>query len=231
MISFSHINLWASFRRLRPWTTKFKLKGRDYGGWYDATSDARLRWFAEAFPDATSVLELGSLEGGHTCGLTRLPGVKRVVGVEGRAENIIRAKFVQKKLGYRAEFVQADLESYDLSKLGRFDTIYCCGLLYHLTKPWDLLARIAKVTDRLFLSTHFTLETPPPARENGIPGQWVGEFGLADPLSGLSRQSFWPTRAGLTQMLKVVGFRERHAYESNEKHPNGPLVTLSAARN
>ena len=230
MFSFSHINLWASFRRLRPWTTKFKLKGRDYGGWYDAANDTRIGWFAAAFPDAISVLELGSLEGGHTCGLTRLPGVKRVVGVEGREENIIRAKFAQKKLGYRAEFVQADLEAFDLSKLGRFDAVYCCGLLYHLTKPWELLARIAKVTDRLFLSTHFTFENPPPANENGIPGQWVGEFGLADPLSGLSRQSFWPTRTGLTRMLNAVGFRAQHVWETNEKHPNGPLVTLSAAK-
>ena len=47
----------------------------------------------------------------------------------------------------------ADLEYWDFSSLGYFDAILCFGLLYHLARAADLLARCARSTKTVFLET------------------------------------------------------------------------------
>ena len=37
----------------------------------------------------------------------------------------------------KAELHVADLEEDDLSSYGRFDGVFCAGILYHLTRPWE----------------------------------------------------------------------------------------------
>ncbi|HNG31197.1 MAG TPA: hypothetical protein PK012_15860 [Blastocatellia bacterium] len=59
------------FAALQPWITKFVIEGRAYGGQFDALQDGRLTQFRQCFPSAQEILELGSLEGGHTIGLAR----------------------------------------------------------------------------------------------------------------------------------------------------------------
>jgi hypothetical protein len=123
------MHLRDEFERRGPWVTRFTIDGQPRGGQYDAWNDPRLRWFQERFPDVATVLELGSLEGGHTARLAAQPGVRRVVGVEGRPANIERARFVHGLLGStNVEFVQADLEHADLSSLGTFDAVACLGV-------------------------------------------------------------------------------------------------------
>ena len=56
-------DLKREFDRRRPWVTKFVIQGREYGGHYDAANDSRLKWFQQDFPDAQTILELGSLDG------------------------------------------------------------------------------------------------------------------------------------------------------------------------
>jgi len=51
------------------------------------------------------------------------------------------------------------------------------------------------------------------------------EAGLADPLSGLSRNSFWPALNSLMDMLNEHGFKTIRVIEKNPNHPNGPCVT------
>jgi hypothetical protein len=58
-------------------------------------NDGRVAWFFQHIPQPRTILELGSLEGGHTLALSRHPGVERVLGLEGRSENFRRAQFVK----------------------------------------------------------------------------------------------------------------------------------------
>src|SRR6187549_161567 len=119
-------NLGAEFERLKPWITKFHLEGADYGGNFDAMNDARIAQFFDIFPEAETVIELGSLEGGHSFALARNPSVKRVVAIEGREKNIEKAKLVQKILGdKKVEFTQGDLEKLDFAQFGTFDAVFC----------------------------------------------------------------------------------------------------------
>lgn len=216
------------FDRLEPWITQFEIDGKIYGGWYKAMTDARLGRFFDAFPNAGRVLELGSLEGGHSVALARNAAVSEVVGVEGREENLARAELVARAFGAaNVTFQLADLETYDLGSLGRFDTVFCVGLLYHLPRPWEFLRRVRAVCGRLFLCTHHAPETDSPLIEHGYHGRGYTEFGRDEPLSGLSSTSFWPNLSSLEHMLRDEGFDQidRLALEGS---PNGPLCTLAA---
>jgi hypothetical protein len=219
----------GQFRALGPWVTKFMIDGVSYGGSYYTMRDGRITQFREAFPDAETVLELGSLEGGHTLALSRLAGVKRVVAIEAREPNIERARLIQRLLSLNnVEFVQGDLETYELRGLGRFDAVFCVGLLYHLTAPWALLERVAKASHGLFLWTHYVSDDRANLVANGYRGTSHPEGGPNDPLSGLSPAAFRPTLSSLQQMLADHGFPNIDIIQTEPSHQNGPAVTIVA---
>ena len=98
------------FEKRGPWVTKYNVNGKTYGGNYDAQNDKRIEWFFQYFPKIKTIMELGSLEGGHTVALAKHPGVEKVIGIEGRKSNIDKARFVQQVLGVdNAEFIEANI--------------------------------------------------------------------------------------------------------------------------
>lgn len=228
------------FTRRGPWLSRYRIGDREYGGHLDYWRDPRLELFARAFPHVRTVLELGSLEGGHSFELAKRPGVERVVAIEGREDNVKRAVFVRDLLGLsQVEFLVANLEEYPLSPLGRFDVVFCSGLLYHLPKPWRLVREIAMVSDHLFIWTHVASERVMRSWKQRVKqlvrleptGYTYSEFGLSDPLSGMSNTSFWPTLAGLQRMLRRAGFTEQRILHTEPEHPHaGPAVTLAASK-
>jgi len=212
------------FKARGPWVTRFRIGDRNYGGKVDLVDDGRIDDFAAAFPGCRTVLELGSLEGAHSFSLARR--VERVVAVEGRDENIARARFVQGLLGVdNVEFVAADLETTPLESFGPFDAVFCVGLLYHLPQPWLLLDQLAAVAPNVFLQTHYAERAETTA--DGLPGRNYREFGRSDPLSGLSPTSFWLTIPALTERLEQGGYAVELLADDPDAR-NGPIVTLAA---
>ncbi len=147
----------SDFARLAPWVFKFRINGADYGGEISAVEDERLEQFFRFAPKAARILELGSLEGAHTVQLAARTGVTDVVAIEGRAANIAKAELVQRSLGVaNATFVLANLEKADLASYGRFDAVFCSGLLYHLPEPWKLIQALPHAAPKLFVWTHYS---------------------------------------------------------------------------
>ncbi|MCW5198839.1 class I SAM-dependent methyltransferase [Desulfobulbus sp. F4] len=219
----------CEFRRHGPWRTKFVIQGQTYGGEYDAANDPRLDRFAECFPHAEHILELGSLEGGHTFALASQPQVKQLTAVEGRSGNLRRAQFVQRLLGIgKVRFVAGNLESFDLESLGAFDVAVCMGLLYHLPEPWVLLERLRRVAPAIYLWTHYAEERQARQTRHGYRGriyrEWLYWFEV---LSGLSARSFWPTLKDLILMAQRAGYNEVVVVADEPGHVHGPAVTLS----
>lgn len=126
------------------------------------------------------------------------------------------------------KFVEANLETCDLSSFGQFDTVFCSGLLYHLSEPWKLIKEIGVITTKLFILTHYITEDKTDQVVNGFRGWWYQEAGLEDPLSGLSPRSFWPTFQSLQDMLKQNGFTTLKILENNSEHPHGACVSIAA---
>ena len=135
------------------------------------------------------------------------PASKRSSPSRARDYNVEKARLVQRLLGItNVTFVEANLETFDLKCLGRFDAIYCVGLLYHLPKPSELLAKLKEVSDVLYLNTHYCRANCVSCTVDGHEGANWREFGYRDPLSGLSNWSFWPTLKSLTKILLDAGY-------------------------
>ncbi|HEY2615472.1 MAG TPA: class I SAM-dependent methyltransferase [Chthoniobacterales bacterium] len=223
------MDLTAEFAALAPWIFQFRIGDRDYGGAISAVSDARLDQFFRFAPNATNILELGALEGAQTFILAERAGVKKVIALEGRAANLRKARFVQKLLGVEnAIFEQANLEEADLSAYGQFDAVFCCGLLYHLPKPWELIQRLPSIAPMLFLWTAYAAENEAQELPNGMRGKIHVEGGPNEPLSGLSPTSTWLTLESLITLLTTSGYASVHVIHNDLTHVNGPAVTIGA---
>jgi SAM-dependent methyltransferase len=223
------MDIQSEFDKRAPWVCQFRIGESDYGGATSFRRDHRIEHFFKAFPHAQTVLELGPLEGAQTIELLRRPQVRRVVGIEARASNIEKAKFVQGLLGIEnVELIQANLEEFDLTTLGKFDAVFCCGLLYHLSTPWKLIEQIAKVSENLFIWTHYSDETRADQTVNGLRGHFQTEGGMNESRSGLGPTSFWMTLESLTKILTQSGYKAIDVIENNLDHVNGPVVSLAA---
>ncbi|MEY2493349.1 MAG: hypothetical protein QOH24_2300, partial [Verrucomicrobiota bacterium] len=175
------------FAKLGPWVFQFRIDGENYGGGISAAGDARVERFFRFAPSAATILELGSLEGAHSFILAERPGVQRVLALEGREANLRKARFVQELLKiHNVEFFQANLEYADLTALGKFDAVFCCGLLYHLPEPWKLLVQLPAVAPRLFIWTQYAAEEEARDFSDGLRGKIHVEGGPDEPLSGMS---------------------------------------------
>jgi hypothetical protein len=219
------------FAKLGPWIYQFRIAHRIYGGGISAVGDERVERFFRFAPHSETILELGSLEGAHSFILAEHPGVKRVVALEGREANLRKARFVQELLRIRnVEFAQANLEDADLTRLGNFDAIFCCGLLYHLPEPWTLIQQCPSVAPLFFIWTQYAAENEARDVGYGLRGKTHIEGGPDEPLSGMSATAIWLTLDSLRDLLARSGYGRVEIIYDDPAHANGPAVTIGARR-
>lgn len=225
----SSSDLTAEFARFGPWIFQFRIDGQDYGGGISAVGDARIDQFFHFAPEVETILELGSLEGAQTFILAERPGVQRVLALEGREANLRKARFVQELLQVRnVEFAQANLEHAELAQFGKFDAVFCCGLLYHLPEPWKLIEQLPALAPILFIWTQYAAEEEAMDVGRGLRGKIHGEGGPDEPLSGMSATSIWLTLASLRELLRASGYKKIDILHDDPTHANGPAVTIGA---
>ena len=213
------------FDRRGPWITQFQIDGEKVGGWYDPASGDRFPLFQQYHPEPKRVLELGCLEGGFSVLLGEI--AEQVTAIDSRFQNLDRARWVASKKGLsNIDFRQMNLETAELTQLGHFDTVFNVGLLYHLSEPWNLLKRLALICESMFVWTHVAEDKDTLSERNGYYGKIYSEYGHADPLSGMSNKSFWPSTDELIRMLGDCGFAEVEVLRE-ESHPPGPAVILT----
>ena len=110
--------------------------------------------------------------------------------------------FARERLSSKVEFRRMDVHELDPDQVGRFDLVFCAGVLYHLRNPLIGLERIRRVTrDRLILETHSLL----PALHEWTP--LITFFpGDEDAPQFAWHHGGYPTRAWLLDALKAAGF-------------------------
>ncbi len=198
----------------------------------DATPMDQLPWFLSArrilttvFPndrEKVRLADLGCLEGGYSVEFARL-GFS-VTGLEVRESNFAACKFVKSKTDLpNLTFVKDN--AWNLPKYGKFDGVFCCGLLYHLDEPRKFIEMISSLTNRIAIfQTHFaaTYEVQHPhhnlsplTTNEGVPGRWFAEFTDKDSFrkredhrwsSWDNTRSFWIQREYLIQTIRDAGF-------------------------
>lgn len=117
------------------------------------------------FPGDKSHLRLadiGCLEGGYAVEFARMGF--QVLGVDVRELNIAACNYVKSKIDLpQLTFVEDN--ALNIADHGKFDAVFCCGLLYHLDYPRKYLETLSSVTEKLLiLQTQFSTISPGDAR-------------------------------------------------------------------
>jgi hypothetical protein len=170
--------------------------------------------------DQLRVLDLACHEGGYALELA-LHGA-RVLGIEGRAANVEKARFAAEVLGVdQVEFELGDVRELSAERHGRFDVVLCLGILYHLEAPdaVRLIEQCAELCDRMLVVRSAVALSPDFDEEiNGhrYRGRRYQENVRHRGASLENPVSILPTRASLTNLLDDVGFSSvlelRHPY-------------------
>jgi tRNA (mo5U34)-methyltransferase len=123
-------------------------------------------------------------------------------------------------LGYDSERCQRrELSVYEVSpqELGRFDSVFCFGTLYHLRHPLLALDRLAALCDRQIYVESAILDDYSPYRGglgHGYPGgQMVVEFYPEDQYASNHTNWWVPTLHTLAHMLRAAGFQTVEAWK------------------
>lgn len=196
-----------------------------------------------------SVLELGPLEGGHTCMLEKA-GAREIVAVEANARAFLKCLIAKEVLGLKAaKFVLGDFEAYLRSPPRRFDAAIACGVIYHLRNPVELILNLAGVTDRVYVWTQYFIaervaaiahmkhrfRRSEPAEVGGF-RHTLNRYEYGDFLDttrfagGSDDYSSWLSREDLLGAFRHAGFTQIVVGEDDLEHTNGPCISFVAKK-
>jgi len=143
---------------------------------------------------------------GYFSGLLRSMGFE-VTGVDGREQNVEEAQ--RRNPGVR--FSQSDAEDPRLRALGKFDLVFCFGLLYHLENPLLAIRHLHAMTGSLLLVEGVIFPGDGPIM--GLVDEGPSED------QGLNHIAFYPTEACLQKMLYCAGFQFVYRFAVQPGHP------------
>lgn len=212
--------------------------------------DGRIQWLNQRFPVAgKTVLELGPLEGGHTWQLERL-GAANILSLEANTRAFLKCLIVKELLDMkRACFRCVDFMAYLESNPEPVDLCVASGVLYHMRQPVALLERVCRMTDSLFLWTHyydealirrnrdiaFRFSPGIPAEHGGFRhilyrrGYGAGLFSRRS-FGGNASFSYWLSRNDILGALRHFGMVAIETQFEQTDHPHGPCFALLAKR-
>jgi ubiquinone/menaquinone biosynthesis C-methylase UbiE len=189
-------------------------------------------------------LDIGCHEGFYSLAMAQR-GVRNVVGVDARPENLKRARFVAKAAGIDNVIYREGCVETLAADLGRtFELTLFLGLLYHVEDPMRCLRQVAAVTGELCMIETQVVEEVEGYAEWGSrdwtrPYQGViavidekREFDAGNRETGVSPMATCPSPKALLFMLKRAGFRRaeilRPPADAYEQHARGKRVVCAA---
>ena len=178
---------------------------------YDALNAARGEVVARLLPDLKqrrnlkTALDLG-------CGLGHYAEILHeygfdVLAVDGRADNVEEAR---RRLPH-LKFQVADAQDPALTSLGKFDLVFCFGLLYHLENPFRVIRSIAELTSEIALIEGIVYPSPEPAMV--LMDENAGED------QGLNYMAYYPSEPCLVKMFRRSGLSHCYNPERMPVHP------------
>ena len=236
------------------WSSKLPTNfGLSTSGEADLFEDQRIVWAEEQgieFQDKR-VLELGPLEAGHTWMMDQR-GTKHILAIEAHEHAYLKCLIVKEFTQMRsARFLHGNYENYLEICQETFEICLASGVLYHSTKPVELLHNICNKCDQLILWTHYFDKAVIRAREPEFKNrfkdsdtlEYQGEsiqhysFQYEDEAStdqfcgGLNSGSIWLDRKGIETILGKNNFEITAEGFDHPNHPNGPAIAIIAEKN
>lgn len=202
-------------------------------GWAPINADS---YRVPASLEGKRVLDVGAWDGYWTFEALKR-GAREVVAIDdfsdflGKLEESARPKWetfdlCREALGYDESVCsRREMSVYDVSEeeLGRFDYVFCFGVLYHLRYPLLALDKLAGVCDDAMIVESAILDDFSPYR-GGIGkgydgGQMVMEF-YPDNQYGNNDTNYWvPTLQCLGHMVRSTGFSKIEGWKLADKPP------------
>jgi hypothetical protein len=183
------------------------------------------------------ILELGPLEAGHTYQFERL-GAAEIITVEANVEAYLKCLIVKELIGLkRARFLLGDIVQYLLQDTSRYDLIFCCGVLYHMVDPIELVRLMAAHTDLISVWSHYQI-TEGQSDRMAETVERDGETYTYYPrvYGGRAGGTFWggntPTacllsRGDLFRAFHHYGLRHHEIHAEDVNHIGGPCITVT----
>jgi SAM-dependent methyltransferase len=147
------------------------------------------------------------------CGLGYFSGVLKsfgfdVTAVDGHQQNVDEEQLRNPDI----RFLRFDAEDPEMRSLGKFDLVFCFGLLYHLENPLLAIRHLQAMTGTLLLAEGVIFPGDSPT------------MGLVDEVSsddqGLNHIAFYPTEACLQKMFYCAGLRFVYRFTTLPDHPD-----------
>jgi 2-polyprenyl-3-methyl-5-hydroxy-6-metoxy-1,4-benzoquinol methylase len=163
------------------------------------------------------VLDIASHDGRWSLAAC-MAGAEYVLGIEARQHLTEAARNNMREYGVppgKVEFVQGDvMVELDKLEVGRFDTVFCFGFLYHTIDHMPLLRKIARLKPtRLVIDTTVSGRTGSiiEVHDEAIEHESTAAFG--DPGNPVRAVKGYPSKEALQMMLAAVGFSTVHYYD------------------
>lgn len=212
--------------------------------------DHRIRWWIDQHGsfDGQSVLELGPLEAGHTRMLHDAGA--EIFAIEANTAAFLKCLVVKECLRLsNTEFRLGNFDYFLAATKKSFGAVLACGVLYHLSDPLVTLSNIARITNEIYIWSHFFNDAAMPANDprrhlftgdtskreyDGFIADYHYQIYAEDKprggfVGGIWTGSVWMERDQVVSFLKSKGFDVTIIHEHNE-HPHGPASGLHAVR-
>lgn len=233
------------------YTTVPEELGRLRAGAHELHKDARLSWAISQLGGLSGlhVLELGPLEAAHSFMLERA-GAASIVCIEANPRAFLKCLIIKELLHMtRAQFLCGDFVEYLRANPGRFDLVIACGVLYHMGNPAELIQLISRVTDTVFLWSHY-YDQVSIARNGSLAKKFTStiaaeqagfhhhlfryeywsSFGSKRHCGGPETHAFWMERSSILDCLHWFGFNQIQTSFDLPDHPQGPSFAVLAKR-
>jgi hypothetical protein len=133
-------------------------------------------------------------------------GCKQVTGVDFREENIQKANLLKRCVGLNTVSYAVG-DAYEAQ--GQYDIVLNLGLLYHVTKPFELIQKTYELCTQLAV-VETAIHREPFAGFLLGDGQRISH----DHAAGVIRTELHPTYRALLDMMRMVGFKNLVEIES-----------------
>lgn len=234
------------------WSSEFPPKFNvSAGGPAGLFEDPRFYWAQEHGLnfEGKRILELGPLEAAHTWLMEEL-GALKIVAIEAHERSYLKCLITKELTGMKSsQFLFGDFEKYLENCKSHYDICVASGVLYHSTQPLRLLHNISKVTDSIFIWTHYFDETvidlrtdirhryldPVRLREGsyeceGYPFLYGESARNKAFCGGTLDHGIWMKREDIIQFLEQNGFTQFEYGFDHPQHCYGPAVVILARR-
>lgn len=189
-------------------------------------------------------LDIGCHEGYYSIAMARA-GVRQITGVDARAENLRRARFVARAMEIdNIEYKRGRVETLARDEDRTYELTLFLGVLYHVEDPILCLRNVAAVTGELCLIETQVVDEVEGFAEWGS-REWTrpyrgilalidetGEFDAGNRETGVTPMATCPSPKALRFMLRQAGFARAEILapppDAYEQHARGKRAVCAA---